>query len=65
MLVKIESLEIFKSQENCEKFIPQIFGYLTKETDLKESEIITQFFETEHKQLGGQGKCFTQLKRFY
>ena len=60
MLVEIESLFIFKEPDNCAKYIPQIFDYLIKETNLKEGEIATKLRDLEAHHVGLNSKSMAK-----
>ncbi len=54
--MEIASIGVFKTKENCDVFVPEIFGYLIKETGLKEDEIVTQFRCLEPHHVGSKSK---------
>lgn len=56
MLVEIESLKVFDSRDKCEKFVPKIFDYLTRETGLKSEEIFTKLRDLDPMHVGANGR---------
>ena len=63
MLVEIESIAVFKTEDSCTEFVPKIFDYLKKETSLKESEISTKFHDLEAFRVGSNSKTMAQVLR--
>ena len=63
LLVEIESIAVFKTEESCTEIVPHIFDYLRKETTLKDGEISTKFHDLEAFRVGANSKTMAQVLR--
>ena len=63
LLVELESIAVFKTEESCAEYVPQIFKYLRDETILKEGEISTKFRDLEAFRVGSNSKTMAQILR--
>ena len=61
LLVEIESIGVFKKQEDCQKWAPKIFEFLVKETAFKEEEISAKFRDLEAFHVAAKAKTMDQL----
>ena len=57
MMVEIASFDIFDDEEKCRSYVPQIFEYITTNTNLTMDQILTQFIPTKRHLLGVKGSC--------
>ena len=63
LMVELESIAVFKTEESCAEIVPQIFKYLREETQLKDEEIYTMFRDLEAFRVGSNAKTMAQVLR--
>ena len=57
MMVEITSFDVFDQEEKCRHYVPQIFDYITSNTDLNKDQILTHFIPVNRHLLGIKGAC--------